>query len=166
MSWDHSLLRKFSSTGHFRLLNQLRTELREHPLNRNHQTRSLNVQIKPLRANDQKVIKRVNQADSDKNIDSSQSISNKSIVTENLDVDSSQMNYYNTKDKLDNTFNNTTSNSYNEYSHNNASQGLENGSINSNEDKEPFYLGLSNTIDQENESPKTFRERLDQVEMR
>ncbi len=34
MSWDPVLLRKFSTTGHFRLLNQLRTELKAQPLQR------------------------------------------------------------------------------------------------------------------------------------
>jgi hypothetical protein len=32
MSWDPSVLRKFNSTGHFRLLNQVRSELRANPL--------------------------------------------------------------------------------------------------------------------------------------
>jgi hypothetical protein len=32
MSWDPSVLRKYNSTGHFRLLNQVRSELRAHPL--------------------------------------------------------------------------------------------------------------------------------------
>ena len=40
-SWDPSLLRKFSSTGHFRLLNQLRGDLRKKPLNRDQQTGEL-----------------------------------------------------------------------------------------------------------------------------
>ena len=31
-SWDPALLRKFSSTGHFRLLNQLKGDLRKKPL--------------------------------------------------------------------------------------------------------------------------------------
>ena len=34
MYWDPTLLRKFSSTGHFRLLNQLRSDLRKRPLDR------------------------------------------------------------------------------------------------------------------------------------
>ena len=34
MAWDPSLLRKFNITSHFRLLNQVRTELREQPLQR------------------------------------------------------------------------------------------------------------------------------------
>ena len=40
-SWDPSLLRKFSSTGHFRLLNQLRGDLRKKPLHRDQQTGEL-----------------------------------------------------------------------------------------------------------------------------
>ena len=32
MPWDPGVLRKYNSTGHFRLLNQLRTELRDNPL--------------------------------------------------------------------------------------------------------------------------------------
>ena len=32
MAWDPVVLRKYSSTGHFRLLNQVRTELRGNPL--------------------------------------------------------------------------------------------------------------------------------------
>ena len=39
--WDPSLLRKFSSTGHFRLLNQLRGDLRKKPLHRDQQTGEL-----------------------------------------------------------------------------------------------------------------------------
>jgi len=32
MAWDPSVLRKYNTTGHFRLLNQLRNELRDNPL--------------------------------------------------------------------------------------------------------------------------------------
>jgi hypothetical protein len=32
MSWDPSVLRKYNTTGHFRLLNQVRSELRANPL--------------------------------------------------------------------------------------------------------------------------------------
>ena len=34
MAWDPTVLRKYSSTSHFRLLNQVRTELNSHPLAR------------------------------------------------------------------------------------------------------------------------------------
>ena len=41
-SWDPALLRKFSSTGHFRLLNQLKGDLRKKPLDRDQRTGQLN----------------------------------------------------------------------------------------------------------------------------
>ena len=40
-SWDQALLRKFSSTGHFRLLNQLKGDLRKKPLDRDQRTGQL-----------------------------------------------------------------------------------------------------------------------------
>ena len=49
MSWDPALLRKFSSTGHFRLLNQVRSELSAQPLERDPQTRSLMLKARPHR---------------------------------------------------------------------------------------------------------------------
>ena len=41
MSWDPEILRKFSSTGHFRLLNQVRNELKSNPIIREHKFRAL-----------------------------------------------------------------------------------------------------------------------------
>jgi hypothetical protein len=35
MPWDPGVLRKYNSTGHFRLLNQIRSELKANPLDRN-----------------------------------------------------------------------------------------------------------------------------------
>ena len=40
-SWDPALLRKFNSTGHFRLLNQLKGDLRKKPLDRDQRTGQL-----------------------------------------------------------------------------------------------------------------------------
>ena len=40
-SWDPALLRKFSSTGHFRLLHQLKGDLRKKPLDRDMHTGQL-----------------------------------------------------------------------------------------------------------------------------
>ena len=41
MSWDPALLRKYSSTGHFRLLNQLKNDLSKRPLSRDRATGEL-----------------------------------------------------------------------------------------------------------------------------
>ncbi len=43
MNWEPTLLRKFSSTGHFRLLNQLKGDLRKKPLDRDPHTGQLRV---------------------------------------------------------------------------------------------------------------------------
>ena len=40
-SWDPARLRKFNSTGHFRLLNQLKGDLRKKPLDRDQRTGQL-----------------------------------------------------------------------------------------------------------------------------
>ena len=40
-SWDPALLRKFNSTGHFRLLNQLKGDLRKKPLERDQRSGQL-----------------------------------------------------------------------------------------------------------------------------
>ena len=34
ISWDHSLIKKFSTSNHFKLLNQLRSEVKKYPLNK------------------------------------------------------------------------------------------------------------------------------------
>ena len=47
MKWDFHLLRRFSSTSHFRLMAQLKNELRAQPLNRNSKTNALNLEAKP-----------------------------------------------------------------------------------------------------------------------
>ncbi len=32
--WDHSLVKKYSSSNHFKLLNQLKNEIKKYPLNK------------------------------------------------------------------------------------------------------------------------------------
>ena len=63
MAWDLSLLRKFSNTSHFRLLKQVRNELKAVPLNRNPATGELNVQSKQNRAYSNRSSRRGNPVD-------------------------------------------------------------------------------------------------------
>ncbi len=49
MSWDQALLRKYSSTSHFRLLNQLRNELRAQAISRASEVRGQSMQSKPVK---------------------------------------------------------------------------------------------------------------------
>ena len=58
--WDPALLREFSSTGHFRLLNQVRSELKAQPLKRDPDTRTLNLQARPIRGASPKSNRRPN----------------------------------------------------------------------------------------------------------
>ena len=41
MAWDPTVLRKYNTTGHFRLLNQVRSELKDNPLVRPKQGQSV-----------------------------------------------------------------------------------------------------------------------------
>ena len=34
ISWDHSIIKKYSASNHFKLLNQLRSEVKKYPLNK------------------------------------------------------------------------------------------------------------------------------------
>ena len=41
VSWDPSLIKKFSSSNHYKLLNQLRNEVKKYPLNNKKNTTSI-----------------------------------------------------------------------------------------------------------------------------
>ena len=41
--WDPSLVKKFSSSNHYKLLNQLRNEVKKYPLNNKNKTSSIQV---------------------------------------------------------------------------------------------------------------------------
>ena len=47
MKWDLYLLRRFSSTSHFRLMAEVKNELRTRPLNRNAKTKALYLEAIP-----------------------------------------------------------------------------------------------------------------------
>ena len=41
VSWDPSLIKKFSSSNHYKLLNQLRNEVKKYPLNNKKNIKSI-----------------------------------------------------------------------------------------------------------------------------
>ena len=43
ISWDPSLVKKFSSSNHYKLLNQLRNEVKKYPLNNKRKTSSTQI---------------------------------------------------------------------------------------------------------------------------
>ncbi len=58
MAWDQNLLKKYSSTSHFRLLSQLRGELLAHPINRMTVNRRDVIQEKPTSRTDMRASRR------------------------------------------------------------------------------------------------------------
>ena len=60
MAWDPALLRRFSCTGHFRLLNQVRSELMAQPLIRDAISNKLTLQSRPFRGSTSRVGRRPN----------------------------------------------------------------------------------------------------------
>ena len=60
MPWDQALLRKFSCTSHYRLLNQVRSELKAQPLERDKNSSDLSIKAKPLKGESARTIKRPN----------------------------------------------------------------------------------------------------------
>ena len=60
MTWNQTLQRRFCSTGHFRLLNQVRSELRNSPIERDERTRELLLQSKVTKHSLTRNNKRIN----------------------------------------------------------------------------------------------------------
>ncbi len=79
-AWDQELLKKFSNTGHFRLLNQVRTELRAQPLQRDKDSRNLRVEATPQRISQPRVNRRPNALEQQDNTD--RRVSNEMPLTE------------------------------------------------------------------------------------
>ena len=49
MTWHYDLLKKYNGTGHFRLLNQVRNEIKDSPLERDPHTKNINHELKPIK---------------------------------------------------------------------------------------------------------------------
>ena len=115
ISWDQSLVKKFSSSNHYKLLNQLRTEVKKYPLN-NKRTKSL---------------KQVN----DSKIDNNNNQTKTSSQDENYSINS-----FPRKDKSNNNNNVSFNNSKNFSIYNNTS----NDSKRENKDTNQVNLRNSN----------------------
>ncbi len=86
MNWDPEVLKKFCNTGHFKLLNQSRAELKDKPLDRDPVTRTLKSQARHHKGIVQKV---------------SRPPSNRPVSKETTFIEREYSNFYpNTKDRL------------------------------------------------------------------
>ena len=132
VSWDPSLIKKFSSSNHYKLLNQLRNEVKKYPLNNKKNTSSI-----PTKETISKKIK--------PNIPAIQnsSLTNSSNQTTNVNNNKSTVSFNNAKNFS--IYNQTTNNNIVR-----QNESILSDSSKSNQDS-PF---------------KSFKERLDNIDMK
>ncbi len=132
ISWDPSLVKKFSSSNHYKLLNQLRNEVKKYPLNNKQKTSSF------------------------KNRESNQD-NNKSNNSNTFN--SSFTNNINPNDEVNSNKSTVSFNNAKNFSIYNQTSNNNNGSQN-----ERLLIDKSNSND--DSSLPTFKDRLNQIDMK
>ena len=132
-SWDHSLVKKYSSSNHLKMLNQLRNEVVKYPLKKKKNiSSSLYINTKNEIKNKEKTI---NSKDS--------SVSINSNVNEDIDLSKSTVSFNNSKDFS----------IYNNKSNNTTKEQMEYNLLDSNKSSDEV-------------SSLTFKDRLNQIDMK
>ena len=145
ISWDPSLVKKFGSSNHFKLLNQLRNEVKKYPIKR--KKKILNDQnINPTNSLN-------NNSISLSTIEPTSSSKNKNIISQENDTNSDKVNDTTNINKplIESTISFNNSKNFNIYN-----------SINNKEDFEKSDE-YNNKI---SENLSTFKDRLNQIDMK
>ena len=129
ISWDPSLVKKFSSSNHYKLLNQLKNEVKKYPLNNKNKSTSI------------------------QNKDTKQDPKSKLYISNSKNNSLSNSSY-----KNDESNSNKSSVSFN----NAKNFSIYNNNI--NRKNENFMTEKSNT--KEDNSSQTFKDRLNQIDMK
>ncbi len=132
-SWDPSLVKKYSSSNHYKLLNQLRNEVKKYPLNNKKNTASHQTKEKNFDNNMKSKVSRSINTQS----------SNNSTITGEENKNNSSISFNNAKNFS----------IYNQKTNNNVSQKTQN-------------VNTDNRITSNNGASPTFKDRLDQVDMK
>tara|TARA_B100000945_G_C20142777_1_gene484710 strand:+ start:140 stop:553 length:414 start_codon:yes stop_codon:yes gene_type:complete len=132
-SWDPSLVKKFSTSNHYKLLNQLRNEVKKYPLNNKKKT--VSIQSKDTNIDNKNNIK--------VQLTQNTISSNNSSRTSESNTHKSTVSFNNAKNFS--IYNHTTSN-------------------NTNRHNEPFTTEQTKLND--DSSTPSFKERLDQIDMK
>ena len=133
ISWDPSLIKKFSSSNHFKLLNQLRNEVKKYPLNNKKKLSSNIVKDNKFESINNLVTSTNQDIKILKNLNSNKEINNqKSYVSFN---NSKNFSIYN------------------------------NSNTDSNKDQQESTFTSSKKINEDN-SPTTFNDRLNKIDMK
>ena len=132
VSWDPSLIKKFSSSNHYKLLNQLRNEVKKYPLN--NKKNSTSIEPKDIISNKNK-----------SNIPQIQNSTFSNSSNRSNKVDSNKSNV---------SFNNAKNFSiYNQTINNNIDRQIETNLHDTSKSKEDLSI-------------KSFKERLDNIDMK
>ena len=127
ISWDQSLVKKYSSSNHYKMLNQLRNEVKKYPL-KNKKGKQLSSLIE--------------KEEEKKNAKTDQNSINSSLINNEINNNKSTVSFNNSKHfSIYNNVNNTT-----------------------REKQEDKLLNLKNS--NEDFSSATFRDRLNQIDMK
>ena len=133
ISWDHSLVKKYSSSNHYKLLNQLRNEVKKYPINKK------------------------------KNISSNIRNDSKIQTNDNL-IKSSHQDFSISKNS---DINKETKDSLYKVSFNNSKNFSIYNSINNDSEKEQGESkSLDNKHSNEDSSFSSFKDRLNQIDMK
>ena len=130
ISWDPSLVKKFSSSNHYKLLNQLKNEVKKYPLNNK----------KKAASSQTYEIKQDTKSKSHISHSQNISLSNKSSNTNDSNINKSTVSFNNAKN-------------FSIYNNNNISRQNEN-------------LSSEKTNSNEDSSTPTFKDRLNQIDMK
>ena len=88
ISWDQSLVKKYSSSNHFKMLNQLRNEVKKYPLNKK---KDINKKIINSTNNETKINK-------NKSISQNLPLINNSNISNEFNINKSTVSFNNSKD--------------------------------------------------------------------
>ena len=132
ISWDSTLIKKFSSSNHYKLLNQLRNEVKKYPLN--NKKNSTSIETKDIISNKNK-----------SNIPQIQNstFSNSSNRSNTVDSNKSNVSFNNAKNF-----------------------SIYNQTINNNIDRQNETNLHDTSKSKEDSSIKSFKERLDNIDMK
>ena len=165
MSWSQEALRKYSNTGHFRLLKQLSIELKAKPIIRHHPTRKAN---KVDKNNQLKDLKELNTLVSKKEIENTEEnkAKHKNAKIEFNNV----VNSSNIQPSQHNKFNGYAKDNAGiidiDYKESNKENNDQSQSLQKKEDNDDAYQWKKSVKQTPDEQKKSFKERLDDIDMR
>ena len=175
ISWDSFLIKKFGSSNHYKLLNQLRNEVKKYPLkkkNLNSNISNINNNYKPDNEKNVKLFSATKNDD-----DSSELAKNNSRTlyksshdnyneenSNNIELNNDYLNHNKVSSPVDLTETNSSYVNFNNTKDFNIHNNFDKFQSNDTDLNKKNYI-IKNTLEK-SENPLTFKERLNQIEMK